>query len=706
MRPLPLWRALPGASPRFREAGRAPAHAAVRKSPRRGITAGPDRVFCRRMARTRADRTLRSRYSAQRRTIDEFFRLRVMAQALPFLLIAPGHAPGATGAMPRSAARGRGGSRARQPPTAVFAAADRPDARADRALPRSAADPGADGGDLSAAGRRGRQWLEDPANAELQGDALVAALEPLPWDPSVKSLVAFPQIIVMMTEHIEWTQALGVAFGASRSRRWRGCSFCGTAPRRPATSNPMPRSSTSTGAASGLSSRPSRIRSTCRSTTRRWSTGPGPTASTRRSMCRRRRNSSGAGFNLGPGIGFSVGFGVVAPLWGWGHPDWRRHEVVVDQNRYGRITRRDRDPENHIRIENNTWHRTAPVVTVVAPTRERPREENTRRPQGTAAPASVRAPAPSNARPAATPTQAAPGANAPNRERSGPTSRIRPRAPRHRTPRPPTGSMNASGSNEPHPAPGTAAPNTTAPNREHERERSNEPHPAPGTAAPNTTAPNREMNASGPTSRIRPRARRPRTLRPPTGRNASGPMSAHPAPGTAAPNTTTPNREMNASGRMSRIRRRAPRPRTRGTHRAGQTGHAACGLRAPRSRAPGRAAEARDPAGGECAARGRPSPPIRSRPRTRRPRRVRPSRPSPRPSPIHRSRRIRRPPRIRPSRPSPRLSRIRQSRPIRRRSRPSRRAPRSPRKRRTSRPNSRAVRRARVGLARDARPFS
>jgi len=55
-------------------------------------------------------------------------------------------------------------------------------------------------------------WLKDANNAQLKGEALVAALQPLPWDPSVKALVAFPQIIAMMADHIEWTEALGVAF--------------------------------------------------------------------------------------------------------------------------------------------------------------------------------------------------------------------------------------------------------------------------------------------------------------------------------------------------------------------------------------------------------------------------------------------------------------------------------------------------------------
>src|SRR5277367_1128602 len=32
------------------------------------------------------------------------------------------------------------------------------------------------------------RWVENPANKSLTGDALAKALEPQPWDPSVKSL--------------------------------------------------------------------------------------------------------------------------------------------------------------------------------------------------------------------------------------------------------------------------------------------------------------------------------------------------------------------------------------------------------------------------------------------------------------------------------------------------------------------------------------
>jgi uncharacterized membrane protein YgcG len=54
------------------------------------------------------------------------------------------------------------------------------------------------------------RWAKQ--NKDLKGDALTAALEKQGWDPSVKSLVNFPQTLSMMSEKIEWMQSLGDAF--------------------------------------------------------------------------------------------------------------------------------------------------------------------------------------------------------------------------------------------------------------------------------------------------------------------------------------------------------------------------------------------------------------------------------------------------------------------------------------------------------------
>ncbi len=61
------------------------------------------------------------------------------------------------------------------------------------------------------------RWLQNPANASLDGAQLAQALEQEPWDASVKSLVPFPQIVSMMDENLSWTEQLGDAFLAQQN---------------------------------------------------------------------------------------------------------------------------------------------------------------------------------------------------------------------------------------------------------------------------------------------------------------------------------------------------------------------------------------------------------------------------------------------------------------------------------------------------------
>ena len=54
------------------------------------------------------------------------------------------------------------------------------------------------------------------ANPGAKGADAVKATEPMNWDPSVKSLVAFPDVLAMMNERLEWTEQLGEAFLAQQ----------------------------------------------------------------------------------------------------------------------------------------------------------------------------------------------------------------------------------------------------------------------------------------------------------------------------------------------------------------------------------------------------------------------------------------------------------------------------------------------------------
>jgi hypothetical protein len=60
------------------------------------------------------------------------------------------------------------------------------------------------------------RWAKQ--NTKLKGDALTKALETQDWDPSVKSLVNFPQVLTMMSEKIDLTQRLGDAFLADQKK--------------------------------------------------------------------------------------------------------------------------------------------------------------------------------------------------------------------------------------------------------------------------------------------------------------------------------------------------------------------------------------------------------------------------------------------------------------------------------------------------------
>ena len=59
------------------------------------------------------------------------------------------------------------------------------------------------------------RWVK--ANRNLPPDALNDVLDRQSWDPSVKALVPFPNILSMMSERIDWTQSVGDAFLAQEA---------------------------------------------------------------------------------------------------------------------------------------------------------------------------------------------------------------------------------------------------------------------------------------------------------------------------------------------------------------------------------------------------------------------------------------------------------------------------------------------------------
>ena len=58
------------------------------------------------------------------------------------------------------------------------------------------------------------RWSKE--HPEVKGDAVAGAVQSQTWDPSVKSLCAFPEVLKNMNDKIDWTQKLGDAFLAQQ----------------------------------------------------------------------------------------------------------------------------------------------------------------------------------------------------------------------------------------------------------------------------------------------------------------------------------------------------------------------------------------------------------------------------------------------------------------------------------------------------------
>lgn len=54
------------------------------------------------------------------------------------------------------------------------------------------------------------RWLQ--SHPDLKGEDLAQAADQLPWDPSVKALVAFPSVLGNMDKNLSWTSSLGDAY--------------------------------------------------------------------------------------------------------------------------------------------------------------------------------------------------------------------------------------------------------------------------------------------------------------------------------------------------------------------------------------------------------------------------------------------------------------------------------------------------------------
>jgi hypothetical protein len=192
------------------------------------------------------------------------------------------------------------------------------------------------------------RWLETSSNRALQGDALIAALASKPWDPSVKSLLPFPQVLAMMNAHLDWLQQLGHMVATrqdevmdSVQRLRRRAQAAGQL-----MTNEQQVVRTEAQGVVIAPAQPTTVYVPVYNPTVVYGTWPYPAYPP---IYLPPPPGYLVGNALLGGLAFGAGVGITAGLWGWTRPDWGGRNVYVNVNRYNSIN------VNRPPITNPSW---------------------------------------------------------------------------------------------------------------------------------------------------------------------------------------------------------------------------------------------------------------------------------------------------------------------------------------------------------------
>jgi hypothetical protein len=192
------------------------------------------------------------------------------------------------------------------------------------------------------------RWVADPVNADLTGDALLAALQQKDWDPTVKSLVPFPPILKLMNDQLEWTQQLGNAFLAQQgavmdtvqSLRRQAQSADGLV------STPQQIVRNDEGSIEIQPANSQQVAIPAYDPSVVYGTWPYPEAPPAAFTAYEPGDYNDAyagGWFFGPPVV------LIEPVWFWGRFDWRDHRLAMDGDRLGRL-----NPHRGY-VANSTW---------------------------------------------------------------------------------------------------------------------------------------------------------------------------------------------------------------------------------------------------------------------------------------------------------------------------------------------------------------
>ncbi|WP_439544069.1 DUF3300 domain-containing protein [Hyphomicrobium sp.] len=192
------------------------------------------------------------------------------------------------------------------------------------------------------------RWRREPATAKLKGDALTKSLEAKDWDPSVKALVQFPDVLKSMSDKLDWTQKLGDAFLAQQSEVMDEIQFlrakADEAGHLKSTKQQKVVKETGSAAQPVYIIEPATPETIYVPVYQPavvygpwWYPAYPPYY----------WGYPGAAYVNG--FFWGAGVAVATGIWGWNHCDWHRHDIDINVNKWNNIN------VNRTRIANNTW---------------------------------------------------------------------------------------------------------------------------------------------------------------------------------------------------------------------------------------------------------------------------------------------------------------------------------------------------------------
>lgn len=192
------------------------------------------------------------------------------------------------------------------------------------------------------------RWVTDPNHAALTGDALTATLQSQDWDPSVKSLVPFPQILQMMNDRLDWMQQLGDAFLGQQAQVMDSVQRLR---RQALAAGTLVSNAQQTVTAQGdvivvEPANPGVIYVPVYNPTVVYGVWPYPDYPP---VYFPPPPDYDFGSALASTIGFGLGVVIVQSFWGWDDCDWHHHRIDIDVDRFNRIN------SNRPRIRAGTW---------------------------------------------------------------------------------------------------------------------------------------------------------------------------------------------------------------------------------------------------------------------------------------------------------------------------------------------------------------